>query len=252
MNTDVKTLAYINMYAILARIPDVCALVPEAKALLPKAPVSVCLKVKDGPAMTLRFEDGGCEAVPAEVAADVKLPFSSCEKFNGLLTGTTTPIPSKGFTKIKFLTGPFTKLTDILSEYLRPTPEKLEDETFFNTSTTLMLYVVAGAVSQIGNHDKIGKFSASNTVDGAVVLSVKDGPAAAIVVKSNKLETVRSIPEKPTAIMEFQNMRLARQLFDGKVNALACIGEGKIVTRGNMSQLDNINRILDRVALYLA
>jgi hypothetical protein len=60
------------------------------------------------------------------------------------------------------------------------------------------------------------------------------------------------VPEQYHAVMEFSSLSLARQLFDGKVNAIACIGQGLITLRGNIGMLDNINRILDRVALYLA
>ena len=52
--------------------------------------------------------------------------------------------------------------------------------------------------------------------------------------------------------MEFQNIRLARDLFDGNVNAVACIGKGYIAMQGMISMLDNLNRLLDRVAVYLA
>ena len=58
--------------------------------------------------------------------------------------------------------------------------------------------------------------------------------------------------ENPRAIMEFESIELARDLFDGKVNAVACIGTGDIVMKGMISMLDNLNRILDRVAVYLA
>ena len=54
------------------------------------------------------------------------------------------------------------------------------------------------------------------------------------------------------AIMEFTSIELARDLFDGKVNSVACIGEGTIIMGGMINMIDNINRILDRVALYLA
>lgn len=47
-------------------------------------------------------------------------------------------------------------------------------------------------------------------------------------------------------------MQLAHDLFDGKVNAIAKVGEGEIVMRGMINMIDNVNRILDRVALYLA
>ena len=47
-------------------------------------------------------------------------------------------------------------------------------------------------------------------------------------------------------------MKDAEDLFDGKVNSVACIGEGTIIMGGMINMIDNINRILDRVALYLA
>jgi hypothetical protein len=52
--------------------------------------------------------------------------------------------------------------------------------------------------------------------------------------------------------MEFSSMELARELFDGKVSALGCVGQGLITMRGNLGILDNVNRLLDRVAVYLA
>jgi hypothetical protein len=52
--------------------------------------------------------------------------------------------------------------------------------------------------------------------------------------------------------MEFENLKLARDIFDGKASTLGCVGNGLISMRGNLGMLDNINRILDRVALYLA
>lgn len=64
--------------------------------------------------------------------------------------------------------------------------------------------------------------------------------------------TIKEKPAKFRAKMEFDNIRLARDLFDGKVNAIAAMGEGKVSIIGLISMVDNINRILDRVALYLA
>jgi hypothetical protein len=52
--------------------------------------------------------------------------------------------------------------------------------------------------------------------------------------------------------MRFEDIGLARALFDGEVNAVAAVGEGKVRIGGMISQVDNVNRILDRVALYLA
>jgi hypothetical protein len=51
--------------------------------------------------------------------------------------------------------------------------------------------------------------------------------------------------------MEFADYRLAHALFEGSTNALACVGRGDIVMSGNAGMLDNVNRLLDRVAEYL-
>ena len=52
--------------------------------------------------------------------------------------------------------------------------------------------------------------------------------------------------------MEFCDLALAHDLFDGKVNAVVCVGQGKVRISGMISQVDNVNRILDRVSVYLS
>ena len=251
--TDAKTLAYINMYAVLGTLENLCELDPKASALVADIkPISVGFEVKDGPSATITFKNGRCRMEQGCTDCDIKLPFSSCEKFNGLIDGTVTPIPSKGFTHIGFLLKDFTKLTDLLNKYMRPDPADLENEDFFRISTSLMLYTITVAIAQIGNNDEIGKFSADHMVDGEIAFSIKNGPATTIRVKNHRLLGIKKPCEAPRAIMEFESINLARDLFDGKVNAVACIGKGDIVMKGMISMLDNLNRILDRVALYLA
>jgi len=250
---DAKTMACINMYGILGCMEDLCRLSPEAKKLTPKNPLAVSFVIKNGPSLTLRFEDGACKVQEeGGGSCDIRLPFSGCEKFNGMIDGTVTPFPSKGFTKIRFLTQNFTSLTKILETYLRAKPEDLAQSDFFSASTIIMFHLIARAVSQIGNNDRIGRFTASNIVDGTVVLSINGICRAAIVIKDHRMTTSREIPEHYHAVMEFADIKLARDVFDGKVSTLGCIGNGLITMRGNLGMLDNINRILDRVALYLA
>jgi len=178
--------------------------------------------------------------------------FSSFEKFNGLIDGTTKPFPSKGLTKLNFLLKVFTPLTDLLPSYLRATPEDLANEAFFTASTTMMLNVITQALAQIGNHDKIGRFTAGNMKDGCICISVLDGPATSLNVRSNTLTAVKKRPDHYDSIMEFKDMKLARGLFDGNVSAMASIGNGDISMRGYIANIDNLTRLLDRVVLYLA
>ena len=249
---DSRTLAYINLFAILGAIPYLCELDGEAAALIEGQTVSIGFAVKDGPEATLFIGGGKCRMAPGVDRCQVKLPFSSCEKFNGLIDGTVTPIPSKGFTKIGFLLKSFTKLTDRLSMYLRPEAEQLKDPEFFRISTTLMFHVIAEAIAQIANYDKVGSFSASNIVDGTAKLAIKDGPTAALCCRNHRITAIHTEPQAYFSYMEFQDMQLARALFDGQVNAIAAVGLGQVRIGGMISQIDNINRILDRVAIYLA
>lgn len=249
---DEKTLAYINLFAILGALPYLCELDKKAAQMIEGAKVSVGFAVRGGPSATLFFGGGRCRMVPGTDRCQVKLPFSSCAKFNGLIDGTVTPIPTKGITKVGFLTGTFTALTDRLTEFLRPAPGALEDPEFFRISTTLMFHVIAEAAAQIANEDPIGRCSAAGVVDGTAKLSIQDGPCAALCCRDHKLLAVHRPPEACLSYMEFQDMRVARDLFDGKLNAIAAVGLGQVRVGGMISQIDNINRMLDRVAVYLA
>ncbi len=249
---DEKTLAYINLFAILGALPYLCELDKRSAQLIEGASISVGFAVKGGPSATLFFGGGRCRMAPGTDRCQVKLPFGSCAKFNGLIDGTVTPIPSKGITKAGFLTGTFTKLTDRLTAFLRPAPGALEDPEFFRISTALMFHVIAEAAAQTANEDPIGQCSAASIVDGIARLSIRGGPGAALCCRDHKLLTVHRSPEKCLSYMEFQDMRVARDLFDGRLNAIAAVGLGQVRIGGMISQIDNINRILDRVAVYLA
>ena len=252
--TDARTMAYINMYAVLGTLENLCELDDKAKEIIStlKKPVSLAFEVKDGPAATLTFTAKGCRMEDGVTKCDIKIPVSSCEKFNKIINGEVTPVPTKGLTKVGFLLKTFTALTDRLTELMRPTEEALKDPAFFELSTILTFYTISVALSQIGNQDAIGKASASYIADGDVCFAIKDGPAATIRSKNNHLVTIKKKPENPRAIMQFDNIRLANDLFNGKINALECIGRGTVEIRGMLSMVDNLNRILDRVALYLA
>jgi len=251
---DQKTLAYINMYAIMGTLENLCELDPEARALLTnKKPISLAFDVKDGPKATLTFSNGRVCLTPGVLGdASIKIPVGSCEKFNAVVDGKATPIPVKGFRYINFLLKDFDALTKRLEKYLRASEEDLADPAFAERSTILMLYVISVALSQIGDYDEIGKFSASHIPDGDVQFSVKGSVGATIRVKDHVLSTIKERPENPRALMEFESLALARALFDGKINAVASIGEGTIAMGGMINMIDNLNRILDRVALYLA
>ena len=250
--TDKRALAYVNLFGILGSIPKLCELDKEARGLIAGEDISICFAVKDGPVATLIFKSGKATMKEGAVSPVIKLPFRSAEKFNGMIDGTVTPIPSRGFLHIGFLLKKFTRLTDILTKYLRPTEEALASPEFKKISTTLTFEVICGAVCCLGNHDPVSRVSASYIVDGDALLSINDGPKKVIRAKDHTLTKMEYSGGEVMSCMEFSSMDTARDLFDGKINAVAAVGFGDVRVSGMISQLDNINRILDRVSVYLA
>ena len=114
------------------------------------------------------------------------------------------------------------------------------------------MYTVAGAISALANNDPISKLSASYTVDGDVSLGIKDVVKLTIRVKGHHFTTIKQPSEKPRVIMEFADIDLAHGLFTGTASTLDEMCRGTIYLSGMISMADNLNRILDRVSLYLA
>ncbi len=250
---DSRTLAYCNLFAVLGTLPQLCEWVPEAAALLEgKPPISVGFQVKGGPEATLRFRDGGCRLEPGCGDCVILLRFSTPEKFNGLIDGTVTPVPVRGLTKVGFLLKTFVPLTDVLSKYLRPTAECLEDPGFRKVSTRLTLMTAAEAVSQVGNYDESGRFSAGNMPDGDVALDVQGDLGVTIQVRNHRLTTKKEPCAAPRARMAFESLDVLGEVLSGKLSGVAGVCGGQIAMAGMLDMIDNINRILDRVSRYLA
>ena len=179
--------------------------------------------------------------------------FSSPEKFNDMIANSKPGVPVKGIvTLLKFLTGTFTALTNRLDEVLRPSGEAMEDKEFFRLNTLMTMYVIAGAISALANSDSIAKVSADGTVDGDISLGIKGEASITIRVKDHKFTTIKAPAESPRAIMEFSSIELANGLFAGKVSTINEMCKGNIKLAGVLSMVDNVNRILDRVSVYLA
>ncbi len=250
---DPLVLARCNLFAILGAIPHLLALDPESAAIVADAKLKLGFAIHGGPSATLSIDHGTATMTKGTKGCSIKLFFSSADKFNAMIDGTGKPLPVSGFQHIGFLLHEFTALTDRLSAYLRPESDKLADPVFFARSTTLMLYVIGRAVVQIGNHDQVGRFSTSNITDGKILLSIGEDLAVAVHCKNHHLLfNAEPTREEVTSTMAFSDLQTARDLFDGRLNAVVAVGTGQVRIGGMISQVDNINRILDRVSLYLA
>jgi len=246
---DSLTLAYLNMFAVLKDLEKLCQVDEEARRLAQTA-VSVGFNVRNGPKATLSFGNGACRMTEGNTGR-VKLYFTSPAHFNGMIDGLKKPLPYAGLTKLSFLTRDFVQLTDILTKYLKAAPEALQDGQFRVNSTKLMFYLVANALSAVANQDPIGRVTAQTMPDGVISLEIEGREYARIIVKDHRLTTLPGRAEQPRAYMIFADYETARGLFDGSLEAMSCLAAGRLSMKGYVPLIDNLNRVLNRVAVYL-
>lgn len=252
--TDAKAMAYVNAYGVLATLENLCELDDEAKAICRKIkkPVGLCFDVTDGPCVTYTFSKEGCKMSEGDGEATCKMKFSSPEKFNALVSDGKPGVPVQNPVQVLgFLLGSFTKLTNILTKYLMPEESALKDKAFFEMNTILTFYTISGAICALGNHDPISKLSASYMPDGDVQWGIEGVCYASITVKNGSLTLSKATSPAPRAKMTFNSIELANGLFNGTVSTIAELCAGNIAMSGMINMIDNLNRILDRVAVYL-
>jgi hypothetical protein len=249
---DNVTLAHINLFAVFGAIETLCLLDADAAKLAsPKKPISIKFTVKKGPCAVFKFGEGKCEMLPSSAKADVVLRFCSCKKLNDMANGKGSPVPTKGFFKLGFVLNNFKKLGALLEGYLKAPPEKLLDPQFKELSTKLMCSVIAGALCQIANNDKIGKISASRIPNGSLSFEVGTDVALTINAQNSRLCLVKEKCASPTAVMQFDTLATARDVFDGKEDSMEAVGKGTLSVKGYYPILINLNNVLGRVGIYL-
>jgi hypothetical protein len=260
---DPTTLSFINAKAVFGAFEILCGLDEEAKALAsPKKAQTVRFNVKGGPCVRYKFDGGACEMLDGEGDSTIYLTFNTPEKLNALVNGEkVTPMPSSLSTiaNLSFMqgtkegTGNFTKLGDVLTKYLKATPDQLAaDRDLFEKSTRLMFYVIAGAIAEIANNDPIGKQTAKRIPDGEISMVIKDFAALTLVVDKGKFTLVKAPSQNPRSKMAFADVDSARAIFDGNLDPMGAIGDGRLSMSGYLPMLDNLNKLLGKVALYLA
>lgn len=252
---DPRAMAYVNLYGVLATLENLCVMDRSAKDILQKLskPVSLCFEVKGGPCGTLHFSKDGCKFSEGSENCTCKMHFGSPAAFNRLIDNSKPGLPTKNPVQVfSFLLGPFTALTNRLTELLRPSADALKDREFFEESTILTFYTIVGGISALANTDPIARISAGNTVDGEVQVGIKGAASATIRVQNHVFTTVKQAAASPRAIMEFADIDLAHGLFTGTASTMNEMCKGRIRLAGMISMVDNINRILDRISVYWA
>ena len=249
--TDQKTLARVNLNAVFRTLELLPDYDDQTRQLLNG--VSEIIQFTTPPStIRLAIHDGTITFHPGSGPNTMNLVLPSAKAVNKLFDGSGTPIPVKGITKIKFLTGPFTQLTDRLTEYLRPSQANLADPEFSRANSAMTLHVAAYALAEIGNSDKQGKLNAARIPDGDILLAVTDGPQLTVRAQGGHLSVRREPATQWRAKMVFADIDSAGQILRGEMSSYAAIGKGLIELGGLIPMLDELNKLLGLVPKYLS
>lgn len=247
---DKTTLSRVNLNAVFRTLEKLVELDPKSADIIAGADEVLQFT---SPAATIRLaiKDGKITFHRGSGPNTMNLAFPTPGAVNKLFEGTGIPIPLKGITKIGFLTGTFTELTERMTEILQPSEEALKDDDFRELNTILTVHVAVYALAEIANSDELGKMSAARIPDGEIQLAVKNGPALIIKINDHKFSVVEGVTTTAMSRMIFEDIETTGQVLRGDLPSYTAVGRDLISLSGNISNLDNFNKILALVSTYL-
>jgi len=245
--------ANLNLYAVLQNLEDIVRYDPEINSLARNWDVVIQFSVREGPKAYIAFRDGVCRLVRGTSRGpDIRLFFTSPAHCNRMFDNKGNPIPLKGFTKIGFLTKEFPKLTERLEYYLQPTDDLLKKSSYMEMNTRLTLNTALYSARELALLDPVGTVKAAHIGTGVVLISIRNGPSAYINFKNGEIEVEKGDWEKPMALMEIKNLKVANDLFNGKVDSFAAVAGGDIIIKGGIMMVESLSVLFDRIPIYLS
>lgn len=253
---DERTMAGINLHAVLRNLEDLCALDAQAHDIIAHERVKVRFDVPGVRTGRLSFVDGvvTADSVPAAKGADVpeiRLAFAGARHFNAMIGGKGMPIPLRGLRHLGFLQGGFTRLAERLEHVLRPDAATQADPEAARTTTILTAYTAFFALAEIGNLDPVGRLNAARIHDGTIKIEIIGGPTVSLLAHSGHLTAVKGELPGTRAWMTFDSLETAGGILAGTLDTYACIGDGRLAIKGFVPMVDNMNKLLTQVSFYL-
>lgn len=247
-------LANLNLYAVLPRLQQIVQYDEEAKSICKDWNFTLQFSVSGGPLMQLQFNEGKCIPHRGKVVKpNIILYFNSPEKLNAMFSGEkVTPLPIKGVFKIMKIQKDFEKLTQRLEYYMKPDEEAIKDKKVFEVNVECTLYTVVHAIKEVAEMDPRAKSAAHHLPDGSMQLKIlPNGPSAYLEIKNHTLYPGIGEIDNPRAMMTFENMQIAYDLFNNKIDAFAALGLADVKIKGFVPIAETINNVLGRLPLYL-
>ncbi|MBM4396549.1 MAG: SCP2 sterol-binding domain-containing protein [Deltaproteobacteria bacterium] len=250
-DTRERVTANMHLYAVLPRVLDLARLDDAATGIARDMDVSIAFAVRGGPYVALDFKRGSGGARRTGLA-DVVLFFPSCRHLNRMFGGEkATPIPLWGLHRFRDLQR-FTKLSDRLTQYLKPSDDDMADPCFRKRHVELSLLVGLAACREVADLDPRAQRVATALHDGTIQYSVgEEGPHVTAKVEHGTISVAPGRVPDPTTTIALRDLDFAVALIRGEVDTFAASGLGDIRLSGDLALADKFNHLFDRVGLYL-
>jgi hypothetical protein len=247
-------LANLHLHAVLPRLEELVKLDEEAQSIARQMKLKVRLKVRKGPSEVVEISDGEVRtSSDPEAKADLGLLFLSCDQLNNLfMDKRAIPVPYKGLTQLRQM-GRFSKLTEIMTRYLKPAEADLKDPEFKKKHVEMTLMAGLAGAAELAKHDRKMEKVVDRLPWGTVQFSVlPDGPYAfASVGKDKTIFVGNGTVANPTANLDINGVDMAAGVLAGTVDTFAAVGREDLRATGLLSLIDELNALLDRVSYFL-
>ncbi len=244
-NEDV--LARIHLNAVLSNLEILAREDAEASSIAGTWNGGILLAVGlQGPKVTLEMREGAVRVTPGRTGnPGIVLFFPAARMLNNLFTGAGRgfPVPVKGLFRIKGLKA-VAGLAKRMEAVLKgaDAPRKLKARLLLNT--------VGRTVAVLAAWEPESRKAASG-LRGVAELRIKDSEAVHILFAGQSAAAASGRAPDPDLIMEFSSEDVFLDLAQDKMDVLAAICLEDIRIQGDLHMGDVVNRLLDRVGVYL-
>ena len=247
-------LANLHLHAVLPRLEELVKLDDEARSIAQQMKLRVRFKVRKGPSEVIEIVDGMVRSSSdPQARADLGLFFLSCEQLNNLfMDKRAIPLPYKGLTQLRQM-GRFSKLTGILTRYLKPSETDLKDPGFKKKHVEMLLMAGLAGAAEVARCDPMMEKVVDRLPWGTVQFSVlPDGPYAyASVAEDKTISVANGTVADPTTNLDINGVDMAAGVLAGTVDTFAAVGREDLRATGLLSLIDELNALLDRAGSLL-
>jgi len=245
--------ACLNLHAVLPNLEEVVAFDPQVAELTRTWDVTVEFRVRHGPQAHVAIHEGRCRVRPGPAdKPHVRLWFTSPRHLNAMFEGRAKPIPTKGFSRLGFLSGEFPKLTDRMERYLRASEETLKDRRTFELVTRCLLFTAVFGLKELAENDPAVAELAAQTPNGTTEFRIlPDGPAVHLTHANGSFSVGKGPAPSPNARMAFRDYDVCHRLLNGRMDTFAAVGRGDVVITGFLPLVDRLSSLLEYLERYL-